>query len=293
MKKGPLIHLLESLELFLYRRADTIVSVTESFREDLAGRGIARNKIEVVLNGADLSWCAPRPRDPGLATEFGLDDKFVVGYLGTHGMAHGLTNVLEAAENLRGRDDVAFLFAGGGAERANVERLAHERGLDNVRMIPQQPKERVAALWSLCDLALIPLRNDPVFSTVIPSKLFEAVGNGVPVLMSLPEGEATAMVKATGCGVTVPPDNPAAMAEAIAELADDSDRMAIMRATAHAAAPGYSRENRARHMAGVLQEVVTSSRHGGGGRDKSVPASLELVAGARPKGTYVAGDRVG
>jgi hypothetical protein len=111
--------------------------------------------------------------------------------------------------------------------------------------------------------------------------------------MSLPEGEATAMVKATGCGVTVPPDNPAAMAEAIAELADDSDRMAIMRAIAHASAAGYSRENRARHMAVVLQEVVTSSRHGGGGYGQERARPVELVAAARAKGTYVAGDRVG
>lgn len=256
LKPGLLVRLLERLELFLYRQADAIVSVTQSFREDLVRRGIARDKIAVVLNGADLSWCAPRPRDGGLAAEFGLTDKFVVGYLGTHGMAHGLEKVLEAAERLRARGDIAFLFAGGGAERETVERLVSERGLESVRLMPRQPKERVPALWSLCDLALIPLRDDPVFATVIPSKLFEAMGNGVPVLMSLPEGEATAIVRQTGCGVTVPPEDAPAMAEAIAALADDPERMARLRVVARRAAPRYSREDQARRMAGVLQSVL-------------------------------------
>jgi colanic acid biosynthesis glycosyl transferase WcaI len=262
LKRGVLVRLLERLELFLYRQADAIVSVTNSFREDLVRRGIERSKIEVVLNGADLSWCAPRPRDRALATEFGLQDKFVVGYLGTHGMAHGLDRVLEAAERLRHRSHVAFFFAGSGAERGHVERLVRERGLDNVRMIPGQPKERVAALWSLCDLALIPLRNDPVFATVIPSKLFEAMGNGVPVLMSVPEGEATGIVTDTGCGVTVPPEDPAAMAEAIGALAGDPQRMARLRTVARSAAPGYSREDQARRMAGVLQNVLRRASAG-------------------------------
>jgi glycosyltransferase involved in cell wall biosynthesis len=164
---------------------------------------------------------------------------------------------LEAAERLRDREDVAFLFAGGGAERASLERLARERRLHNVRMIPSQPKERVPALWSLCDLALIPLRDDPVFTTVIPSKLFEALANGVPVLMSLPEGEATGIVKATGCGVTVPPEDPITMAGAIAALADDMEAMALLRANARQAAAKCCRESRARQMEEVLHRVVT------------------------------------
>src|SRR5690606_23359743 len=194
-----------------YRRADAILSVTESFREDLVVRGIPREKIHVVINGVDLDRYAPRPRDEALARQFGLEGKFVLGYMGTHGMAHALDRVLDAAELLRDRQDIAFFFAGAGAERANVERRVAERGLVNVKMIPRQPKEAMPALWSLCDLALIPLRNTPVFSTVIPSKLFEAMGMGVPVLMSLPEGEATGIVRRTGCGVCVAPEDAPAM----------------------------------------------------------------------------------
>lgn len=256
MGRSPVIRLLEKLELFMYRRADAIVSVTESFREDLVSRGIDRAKIHVVINGVDLDRYAPRPRDQALARQFGLEGKFVLGYMGTHGMAHALDRVLDAAELLRGRDDVAFFFAGSGAERARVERIVAERGLANVRMIPRQPKEAMPALWSLCDLALIPLRDTPVFSTVIPSKLFEAMGMGVPVLMSLPEGEATAIVRRTGCGVCVAPEDSRAMADAVLSLADDGERMAALRSASAAAAPEYSRDRQAGRMVEVLGRVA-------------------------------------
>jgi glycosyltransferase involved in cell wall biosynthesis len=256
MDRSPVIRMLEKLELFLYRRADAIVSVTESFREDLVVRGIDRRKIDVVINGVDLDRYAPRPRDEALARQFGLEGKFVLGYMGTHGMAHALDRVLDAAERLRECKDIAFFFAGAGAERANVERRVAELRLDNVQMIPRQPKEAMPGLWSLCDLALIPLRDTPVFSTVIPSKLFEAMGMGVPVLMSLPEGEATAIVKRTGCGVCVAPEDPGTMAEAVVELAGDGDRMAALRSASAAAAPEYSRDRQARRMVEVLGRVA-------------------------------------
>lgn len=256
MRKSLAIRLLERLELFLYRRAAAIVSVTEAFRADLMARGVMADKIHVVINGVDLDRYAPRERDTALAREFGLEGKFVAGYMGTHGMAHALPKVLDAAELLRDRADIAFFFAGSGAERARVEQQVAERGLVNVRLIPRQPKEAMPALWSLCDLAIVPLRDTPVFATVIPSKIFESMGMGVPILMSLPEGEATGIVRATGSGVCVPPEAPSAMAAEIARLADAPEEMARLRQQAHAAAPQFSREALAERMLAVLQDVA-------------------------------------
>lgn len=255
MRKSLLIRLLEKLELFLYRRADAIVSVTESFRTDLVSRGVPADKIHVVINGVDLDRYEPRPRDATLAREFGLEGKFVAGYMGTHGMAHALARVLEAAERLLHREDIAFFFAGSGAERARVEQIVAERELHNVRLIPRQPKERMPALWSLCDLSIVPLRDTPVFATVIPSKIFESMGMGVPILMSLPEGEATGIVRKTGAGVCVPPENPEAMAREIARLADAPEEMARLRQQAHEAAPQYARDALAAKLLAVLESL--------------------------------------
>jgi colanic acid biosynthesis glycosyl transferase WcaI len=242
LKPGAIVHFLESLELFLYRRARAIVCVTAAFRDNLVARGIDREKIAVILNAADLSWCAPRPREEAMAAEFRLDGKFVVGYLGTHGLAHALDKVLDAVVLLRERENIAFFFAGSGAERAKLERRVREEHMTAVRLIPRQPKARVAGLWSLCDVALIPLRDDPVFSTVIPSKLFEAMGNGVPVIISLPEGEATRIVRQTGCGITVVPEDAASLAAAVTSLARAPLLLGELRSAAALNAPRYSRE---------------------------------------------------
>lgn len=255
MRKGLVIRLLERIEMFLYRRADAIVSVTESFREELAARGVPREKIKVVINGVDLDRYEPRQRDPELAREFGLDGKFVAGYMGTHGMAHALPKVLEAAECLRHRTDIVFFFAGAGAERAKVEQLARDRDLQNVRLIPRQPKERMPLLWSVCDLSIVPLRDTPVFATVIPSKIFESMGMGVPILMSLPEGEATSIVRRTESGVCVPPEDAQAMADAIVRLADSPAEMARLRKLAYAAASRFSRDVLAADMAALLASL--------------------------------------
>ena len=256
LRRGRVVRMLERLELFLYRHAAAIVVVTDAFREDLAARGIERGKIHVVVNGVDLTRYRPQPRDPSLAREFGLGDRFVAGYLGTHGMAHALDKVLEAAERLRGRDDIAFFFAGAGAMRGEVERMVGARALANVRLIPRQPKQRMPALWSLCDVAIVPLRDTPVFATVIPSKIFEAMGMGVPIVMSLPEGEATAIVRENGCGVCVRPEDPAALAAALVRLAEDPATLQRLRAAAFAAAPRYSRDAQAARMLDLLRSVA-------------------------------------
>ncbi len=255
MGRSPAIRLLERIELFLYRRAAAVISVTESFREDLVARGIDRGKIHVVINGVDLDRYEPQPRDAGLEREFALEGKFVAGYMGTHGLAHALPKVLEAAERLREREDIVFFFAGSGAQRGMVERIVAERGLANVRLIPRQPKARMPALWSACDVAIVPLRDNPVFATVIPSKIFESMGMGVPILMSLPEGEATRIVRETGAGVCVPPEDPAAMAAGIVELAEHPNRVAALRAAARAAAPQFSRDRLAMRMADILARI--------------------------------------
>lgn len=266
MRKSLTIRALERVELFLYRRARAIVSVTESFREDLVARGIDRGKIHVVINGVDLERYEPRSRDPALARGFDLEGKFVAGYMGTHGMAHALDKVLAAAGLLLDRPGIVFFFAGSGAARAQVERIVAERGLHNVRLIPRQPKERMPALWSLCDVALVPLRDSPLFAQVIPSKIFESMGMGVPIVMSLPEGEATAIVRAADAGVCVPPENPAALAEALKRLAGDPAELARLRANARRAAPGYSRETQARKMLQVLEKAAARQGRGAGQR---------------------------
>src|SRR5205085_7652336 len=120
---------------------------------------------------------------------YGWGDRFVLMYVGTHGMAHGLHHVLEAAEALRDEPDKLFVFVGEGAEKDNLKRMAAERRLTNVQFIDQQPKARVPLFDAACGLGLVTLRDAPLFQEVLPSKIFEYLGMERPLLLSV-GGEA-------------------------------------------------------------------------------------------------------
>jgi colanic acid biosynthesis glycosyl transferase WcaI len=256
MRKGAALAAIERLELFLYRHARAVIALTQAFKDDLVGRGIDAEKIRVIRNGVDLPRYAPRPRDAALATAWGLTGKFVVGYLGTHGMAHDLGRVLDAAERLRDKRDLRFLLVGAGAERDMLIAEAQRRGLDNVVFQPMQPKEAIAQIWSLCDVALVHLKDAPAFAEVIPSKIFEAMAMGLPILLVSPPGEASAIIAETGAGLWVPSGDPQALAAAVETLAADGALRARLAASSLAAAPRHSRERQARSVIELLADVA-------------------------------------
>ena len=274
MRKSLALSLVEKLELFLYRRSAAIAALTQSFKTDLVARGIAAGKIAVVINGVDVSRYGPRERDAGLSAAYGLGGKFVVGYIGTHGMAHALGNVLDAAELLKnsgeatGRDDICFLLAGAGAERDGLIAAAAARGLDNVIFMERQAKEKMPAVWSLCNVALVHLKDSAVFAGVIPSKIFEAQAMGLPVLLAAPMGEASGIIAADACGLHVEPENPAALLAAVLDLYRDGRKRTEFGENSLAAAPGHSRETQAREMLRVLEMAAA----GDGGAVQTVNA---------------------
>lgn len=259
MKPGLAIRLVEKLELFLYRQSAAVVALTNAFKKNLIERGINGNKVAVVINGVDLPRYAPQDRDLALAKEWQLKDKFVIGYVGTHGMAHGLENVLEAAARLDHRKDLVFLFAGPGAARDGLIQEAKERNLTNVVFIPPQPKDSMPAIWSLCDVALIHLKDSPVFAEVIPSKIFEAMGMGLPVLIAAPAGEATEIVNKAGAGLIVPPEDTNALIQAVEQFLDDPEFRTSAGRRSFAAAPAYSRAFQAKAMMAALDAAVSGS----------------------------------
>ncbi len=256
MKQSRMLDLLEKVELFLYRRSAAVVALAPSFKRDLIARGIDESKVHVVINGVDQELYVPREKDVGLLDEWKLRGKFVIGYLGTHGMAHALHNVIDAANLLRARDDVRFLMVGTGAMRAQIEADAARRGLSNVVFVPRQPKERMPAFWSLCDMALIHLKNDQVFAGVIPSKIFEAMAMRLPLLFVGPRGDGSEIIEKERAGVVVGAEDPPAFAAAVIALADDRQRVGALAANSLQAAPLYSRARQAHDMLCVLQKVT-------------------------------------
>jgi colanic acid biosynthesis glycosyl transferase WcaI len=228
MKDGAFIRALKALARFLYVHCDRIVTVGEGYSRGIRDRyGISEDKMTVVRNGIDTSLFVPLPRDNEVRRAYGLGDRFVLLYLGTHGMAHGLRHVLEAARALRDDRDKLFVFVGEGAEKEELKRTAAAWRLDNVQFIDQQPKGRVPLFYAACDLGLVTLRDTTLFQEVLPSKLFEYLGMERPVLLSV-GGEARKVIEAGRAGEYVRPGDVPAMVDAIRRLAGRREHLAEM-----------------------------------------------------------------
>lgn len=259
MKKSAIISLLEKLELYLYRRAAKIISVTNSFKSELVARGVKANKIDVVRNGVDLSTYSRLDKDQELLKRYKLDGKFVVGYLGTQGLAHGLEYLIDAAKLLEKNENIVFVFVGtGSASQMLKEKVEHLR-LKNVLMLGRQEKSMMPNFWSLSDISVVHLKNAPLFQTVIPSKIFESMGMGLPILISMPEGEATSIVTKHSAGVVVTPESPELLAEKIMQLCVQPDLLKELSQSALQAAKHFDRKTLANEMLTSLKQVYTDS----------------------------------
>ncbi|WP_437974625.1 glycosyltransferase family 4 protein [Sorangium sp. So ce295] len=251
---------LTRVEEHLYEASDGIVVVTQSFRERLIQRGVPADKIDVIRNGVDLGRFTPASRDTPLREKLGFGDRLVVAYVGTHGMAHGLSAVLDVASGLRARDDIRFLFVGEGAERASLEARARELGLSNVTFLGALPRDAVTEVYATADICLVPLRKTELFQTVIPSKIFEILAMERPIVISV-DGEARSIVEEASAGVFAPPEDVQAMTRAIVELASDPERRRRMGSAGRAyVMRSFERDMLAREYVDVLERVLCRSR---------------------------------
>lgn len=207
MKESIFIRYFEWQEMRCYRSARRIVVVTDSFKTSLIRRGISADKIDVVKNGVNKALFTPRDKDRALLTELGLEHKTIIGYIGTHGMAHKLDFILRCAKRLeQEQPNIHFMLLGGGAMKEELVRLRDELQCHNVTMLDPVPKEQVARYISIQDISLINLKKSPLFTTVIPSKIFENAGMAIPILMGV-EGEAKEIVQSYGAGICFEPEN--------------------------------------------------------------------------------------
>ncbi len=220
IKNRVIIDLLEYLERFAYRKADSIVPVTQAFKTHIVNLGVAEEKVSVIRNGVNLALFESVKQNTTLANEWGLNDKFVAAYVGTHGMAHGLDTILAAAERLRDKPEIIFLMVGDGSERARLTQAVNDRQLTNVVMQRQQPKAMMPEIWSITDVSLVLLKRLDLFKTVIPSKIFESMAMSVPIVLGV-EGEVKGIIEQAQTGLCIEPESADQLANALLELKED------------------------------------------------------------------------
>ncbi len=205
MRTQRILDWLEKLELLLYRHATGIVVVTDAFKDNLIRRGIKAAKIEVIKNGVMLDVYKPKSKNKALLEKHGLTNKFVVAYMGTHGMAHKLDFLIESASHIKD-PSVQLVFIGDGAEKANLLRLIDEQKPQNVTMIDSVTKAEMVDYISITDVALVNLKKSETFKTVIPSKIFENAAMKKPILLGV-EGESAGIVNYYEAGLCFEPEN--------------------------------------------------------------------------------------
>jgi glycosyltransferase involved in cell wall biosynthesis len=261
MKRGRAISLLHKIAQYLYRRAARVVVVTGAFWHVLESYGVDPAKIALVTNGVDLDQFRPGARQNDVRRELGLGDQFVASYVGTLGMAHGLETVLDAAQRLRHRDDIRFLIMGNGAERAHLVSEHRRRNLTNVLLLDGQAHERMPEFFAASDACMVLLRRTELFKTVLPSKIFEAMGAARPVILGV-EGEAERVVRASGCGVLIEPENAEQLAEAVQQLQGDPEYCARLGQNGRAFAERYyDRDALAHRYASVIEDALRPVSH--------------------------------
>ena len=217
-------HALAAIAGFLYKRSDSIVVVSPAFKERLIEDWrVPAEKIAVVENGVetDLFVPAPAAANEMLRKQLGVENKFLVCYVGTMGMAHGLETLLNAAAELqRQNSNVVFLLVGEGAEKERVKAVAQSQTLANVRFLDQQPRATIPAFISAADACLVLLKKTDVFKTVIPTKMLEFMACARPVILGV-EGQAQQIIEEAGAGIAIEPENAEALVKAIQQLAND------------------------------------------------------------------------
>ncbi len=209
---------------FLYRHSDRVVVVTPAFEDYLVENWrVPREKISVIENGVETDLFAPQElageAETDLRRELGAQGKFVVSYIGTMGMAHGLETIVAAAAQLQATNpEIAFLMLGEGAAKESITALARERGLNNLRFVDQQPRERIPAYIRASDVCLVLLKKTDLFKTVIPTKMLEFMSCARPVILGV-DGQARAILEEAHAGLVIEPGNSDALVNAVRYLA--------------------------------------------------------------------------
>jgi glycosyltransferase involved in cell wall biosynthesis len=251
-----IIKLLEMWEMSLYRHAARVVTVTDSFRTRLIERGVPAGKVETIYNGADTDFWIPAKGSGELRNRLGLDGKFVVLYIGAHGISHALGRIIEAADMMKERSDIRFVFVGEGAEKEDLVRKAQESGLTNVQFLDPVSRDVVRAYYAMADVCLVPLRNIPLFNTFIPSKMFEMMAMGKPIVASV-RGEPAEILRESGSAIVVEPEDSAAIARSVQDLQCYTRKLAAMGANGRRfVLERFSRKSLAEKYLGVLAEAI-------------------------------------
>jgi colanic acid biosynthesis glycosyl transferase WcaI len=243
----------KAIERLLYRSARTVSVLTPQFVPHVSREGGKR--VRVVVRGADLSRFTPGPKPMQLIREMGLEGHFVVGYPGTLGTSHDIDLIAQVGTHLRGHN-VKLVFVGGGPFLHRLKALVAGTCPEVFTFVPMQPAERMPEWWRAFDAGLVLLRQNRALARVVPSKMFEAMATGTPIIFVGPKGAGSQIVEQAAAGPVVDDGDPQSVTNAILRLASDQALRQRYGACAREAAPQFSRERHAQETLELLRGMA-------------------------------------
>jgi glycosyltransferase involved in cell wall biosynthesis len=258
MKDNTAIRLLEKIELFLYKNANKVIPVTNAFKMRLESRGIASEQMEVITNGANLDLYNETKEDSLLIDELELNGKFVIGYIGTHGLAHSLDFIVNSIAEIKDKK-IHFIFVGDGAKKDEIIAIRDNLKLKNITFIDPVKKEMMPQMLSIIDVALVPLIKSDTFKTVIPSKIFESSAMKKPILLGV-EGQAKDIIKKYNAGLCFEPENKEEFIDCIHELINNKTLYRNLQEGCTKLANDFDRKKLAKKMYNVIEGVVLAGK---------------------------------
>lgn len=242
-------------EEWLYHSANMVTGQTEGIVSSIQRR-CPSTPVHLMTNGVAPEFLTQVARASNkreaLREKFGFQGKFIVAYTGVHGLAQGLDTVVRSADLLKQYKQIRFHFFGDGPEKSHLELSAAKNGADNVEFHPPLSAAHMPELLASIDVSVVPLKRNDLFRGALPSKLFEALGAGVPVILAL-NGEAKNLIEQSHGGLAVEPENPSDMAEKILRLYQNADLRERIGASGRAfVVARYNRE----HIARRFEEAV-------------------------------------
>lgn len=203
------------MEKFIYNKAKLINVLTPAFREKLVReKGVPSKKIALIPNGADFSLLRQGEKNNYVRKKYNLNGNFVVAYIGAHGVANHLIQIIETARELKDLPDIRFMLVGDGMEKEELKKKVQEYGLENVLFIDTQPKTQIADFCNAADVCCAVLKKVDTFKTVYPNKIFDYMACARPVILAI-DGVARELIEKAGAGIFVEPENIKEFKEAV------------------------------------------------------------------------------
>ncbi len=256
MKQNNILSWLEKIELGLYKDADKVIAVSPAFKSNLINRGIRSEKINIITNGVNLTRFNKCRKNSKLLTSLDLHGKFILGYIGTHGMAHNLDFIIQSISFIKD-PSIHFLFIGDGAMKKKVVSLSKKKQLINVTFLDSITQNDVPRYLSIIDVSLVPLKKSETFKAVIPSKIFEAAGMQKPILLGV-EGQAKEIIEQYDAGLCYEPENQLDFHMKLQDIRMNTRYAELQKGCAKLALD-YNRKTLSRNMLTIVQNLQNTS----------------------------------